>query len=470
MRRRRLAACLLVGLGLSLAPLPTPAEPYGMSGGRGRPFTIVVRDAPLAEVFEMLSRKEQVNILLGKGVEGSVSVNLFEVSLDEAIRSIADAAGYVAEKRRGTYTIIERGEAGQDSAAGNTIIKTLKVEYSDAESVAEILEKHLSRYGEVTVLPARRLLVVEDLPDFVRRIERLLAEVDRDSRQILIEAKILEITLDDTEKFGIDWMRSFGADDGTATVGVRDLALKTTPGFFFDMMTSDIEIAIDALRDRGRVKTLATPTLLAVEHEKAEVVIGERLGFRVTTTINQITTESVEFLESGVILEFTASVDRAGRIVLEIHPEVSTGTIADGLPSQTTTEVTTKLVADDGQRIFIGGLLKDTESKSRVGIPFLMDIPILGWAFRRNEKILVSTETVVMLTARVVNGETPALAAQKTRLTERNQQYLEEQRQRMERYFGPEPPAPDPDPGEPLAASGEEAEAATAEVPAAPAP
>ena len=389
----------------------------------------------------MLSRKERVNILLGKEVEGSISVNLYEVSVDDAIRAIADAAGYIAERRHGTYVIIDREEAGKDWAQANTIIRSLKIEHSDPEVVAEIVEKHLSRYGEVTVLGSRRLLVVEDLPDFVDRVERLLAEIDGDPRQILIEAKILEITLDDNETFGVDWSHVFGVDDGIATIGVRDLVPAGAPGLFFDLLTSDIEVALNALADKGRVRALATPTLLAMENEEAEVVIGDRLGYRVTTTINQVTTESIEFLESGVILKFTASVDRHGKIVLEIHPEVSTGTIVDGLPSQTTTEVTTKLVAEDGQRVFIGGLMRDSEVRTRVGVPYLMDMPLLGWLFRRDDKVNLSTETVVILTARVLNGREPVLAAEKAELASGAEAQLKARRGQMERYFG-SPSAP----------------------------
>ncbi len=397
-----LGVLVVVGGGDAARAEPEPIE---VSGGHGSPISIVVRKAPVVEVFEMLAREQFVNILLAKGIEGEVSVNLFEVSLDRAVRSIAEAAGFVAERRRGGYMIVARDDAGKDSVESNTIIRAFKVEYSEPSTVSEIVEKQLSRYGEVTTLESRRLLVVEDLPEFVDKIEGLLAEVDRGPQQIMIQAKILEITLDDTESFGIDWARTFDPEDGIGTIGVRGLASAGATGLFFDLMNSDLELAVTALDDKGRVRTLSTPSLLALENEEAEVVIGERLGFRVTTTINEVTTESVEFLETGVILKFTASVDRRGHIVLKIHPEVSTGSITDGLPSQTTTEVTTTLITENGQRVFIAGLLKDTESETHVGIPYVMDVPILGRLFRRTEQRNVNTETVVILTAHVVGDD-----------------------------------------------------------------
>ena len=409
-----LATALALLLGFAAPAFAEPIRIERPSPGR---VTLVVREAKIEEVFEMLARTERVNVLLHEDVEATVSVNLFDVSIDRAIRSIADAAGHVAERRHGTYVILPREDAGRDSAEGNTEIRSFKVEYSDPERVAELVEKHLSRYGEVTVLADRKLLVVEDLPDFQRRIAALLEEIDREPNLIFIEAKVLEVQLDEDETIGVDWVTTFEK----GAVGVRDLAFADAPGLFFDLLTTDLEIQLEALNEKGRVRTLSSPTLLAVEHEEAEVVIGDRLGFRVTTTINQVTTESVEFLESGVILRFTASVDREGRIVLDIHPEVSNGFILDGLPQQRTTEVTTRLRARDGQTAFIAGLIRDSETDVRTGIPYAMDIPILGRAFERTETVDVNTETVVLLTARIVDRAADAYPAaiEQTESTER---------------------------------------------------
>ena len=128
----RWASRVLIWIVLAVwcAPQSRAASPVEISGGGGHPITVIARHTPIAEVYEMLSRKEQVSVLIGKGVAGSISVTLFNVSLDQAMRSIAEAAGYVAERRRRSWVIMTREEAGQDSANGNTIVRTLKVEYS----------------------------------------------------------------------------------------------------------------------------------------------------------------------------------------------------------------------------------------------------------------------------------------------------------------------------------------------------
>ncbi len=431
------------------APQSWAASPVEISGGGGRPISIIARDTAIAEVYEMLSRKEQVSVLIGKGVAGSISVTLFNVSLDQAMRSIAEAAGYVAERRRLSWMIMTREEAGQDSANGNTIVRTLKVEYSDPQAISDILAKHQSRYGEITVFPDRRMLVVEDLPDFVLRMERMVAEIDREPEQILIEAKILEITLDENDLYGVDWAQLVTHDDGSGTFGVRGQTSTGTSGFFLEVISPSFEGALNALAEKGRVRTLSTPSLLALEHEEAEVLIADRLGFRVTTTINEVTTESVEFLESGVILRFRASVDQLGRIRLDIHPEVSTGTISDGLPNQRTAEVTTTLLVADGEKIFIGGLLKDTVTQSRSGVPFLMDLPLLGLLFSKREEVSVTTETVVVVTAYVAGRDRQRVSAEKTGALQPIEEELLEERKEKEQNFSP-PPSPPPASPEPL--------------------
>ena len=382
------------------------APPPAARAPREERFNVNFRATPIEEVFDMLSRKDGTNIILSKGVTGSVSVNLYNVTVKEAIYRVAQAAGFWVEERGADYVIL-----GADYPGVGTQIKTFKVQYSDVRQVAEIIAKYVSRQGKVTPLIGRRLIVVEDVPGFAERIARLLEELDVPPRQVLIEAKILEVALDDTETLGINWRNVFG---GTATTGTRGnfgtsgLAQGTptapSPGFFFSIIMNDrLEAFFSALATRGRVRTLATPKLLALENQEAKTVIGDSTGYKVTTTINLVTSESVQFLESGVILKVTPSVDERGRVLMRVHPEVSSATLSGGIPSKKSTEVTTELVCDDGQSVFIGGLIKTGSSRERDGVPGAMDAPFLGWLFRNKTESVTHTETIVIITPYVVN-------------------------------------------------------------------
>lgn len=393
----------LYNLQRSIIILITLLLSVSISAKESQNISLTFHDVEISEAMEMLSIKERVNIVLAKGVTGTISVNLYNVTIRQAILSIADAAGYAVEYRNGSFFIITREESGKYASSGLTQIRAFKVEYSDTSVVEQILETYLSEYGKITNLASRRMLVVEDLPSFINRIETILAEIDQRPKQIFIEAKILEISLRDSESFGFDWTKIFSSDGGTGLGGTRGLSNPISPGLFFDLVTPNIEVALDTLFTRGRLRTLSTPKLLALEDQEAEVVIGDRLGFRVTTTINQITSETIEFLESGVILRVKPSVDGQGRIMLSIHPEVSTGRVEDGIPNQVTTEVTTQMLVEDGQTVFIGGLIRRSLDQNSEGVPVLGDIPLLGRVFSNRSDSSLNTETVVMITPHIVD-------------------------------------------------------------------
>lgn len=369
--------------------------------------TLNFRESPIQEVFEILSRKDKVNIILDKTVTGVVSINLYGISVRDAIYRVAAAAGYVVELRNGDYFILERKDAGLDHPSGSMQLRTFKVQYSDPKQVAEILTKYLSRYGKITPLNDRRMIVIEDTPEFLERVSKLLQELDAEPKQVLIEAKVLEITLDDGEIYGVDWTKTFGSAAGAnGKFGTSGLALGSVaapaPGLFFSLTNKNLELFLEAKATKNRVRTLSSPRLLAMENQEATANIGDKTGYKVTTTTTTGTSESVQFLETGVILRVTPSVDQQGRVLLKVHPEVSSVTLNAGIPGKKTTEVTTELLCEDGQSVFIGGLIKKRSSNDMVGVPLLSSIPFLGHLFSRTEEMVNNIETVVIITPRIV--------------------------------------------------------------------
>lgn len=362
--------------------------------------TISVRDTEIAEVIEMIARQQRVNVLLPGKVTGEISLNLYDVPVEQALAAVANAGGFALEKRGSSYFLINHDEVGRYASGDVTELKWYDLNYVDGAKVKETVESYLSRYGKVSFVENRNLLVVEDSPEFLRRIDALIKAVDRRPRQVMIEARILEVTLNDDENLGIDWRDVFQGQDGTGSYGTRGfVGAPDAAGFFFTLETPNVTAALNALKDEGRLRTLSTPKLVALEKQEASVVIGDRRGYQVTTTINQVTTESIEFLESGVILRVTVEIDEDGRILMSVHPEVSTGAVdANGIPSQTTTEVTTNLLIPSGETVFIGGLIKKSETQQRQSVPVLNRVPVVRRLFAGTENSQITTETVVLIT------------------------------------------------------------------------
>lgn len=379
----------------------------------GPRLTMGMRDASLNEVMEMLARQYRINILLADDVDAEVSFSLYDVNVDDAVRSIASAAGYMVEKRQQTYFILPEDQAGKTPNSNFTIVRAMPIRYTDAAELETKLSDYLSDFGNITALPDRGMLMVEDQPGYVYRIATLIEELDRRPQQVLIEAKLLEISLSDEESFGIDWQSFFSLANGEANAGLQGVGNPGTSGdtgFFFNILDSDYEVAIRALERDGRVRNLASPKVVTLENKEAEVIIGDRQGYSVTTTINQVTSETVEFLESGVILRVTPTVDENGEILLTIHPEVSNGIVDEnGLPSQTTTELTTQFLVPSGRSIFIGGLMRHSMTEAEAGIPILGKIPGLRWAFGSRSRTNQNTETVVVITPRLLDDTFAAM-------------------------------------------------------------
>ena len=403
-----------------VAPAVTPTAPLGPSlrvttpspalkeAGNGR-ITLDFRALPIEEVFDLLSRRDKVNIILSKGVTGPVSVKLYNVTVNQAIHAVASAAGYWVEMRNSDYIIVGK-ETNLDITGAQTLIKTFTVQYSDVKQVADLLTRYASRYGKITPLIGRKLVVVEDLPRYVERMEKLLGQLDIQPKQIMIEARILEVTLDESERFGIDWKKIFGSPPANVagSLGTSGLTTGTvtapSQGFFFSVMHKNLTVYFDALASAGRVRTLSTPKLLALENQESKVIIGDSTGYKVTTTINLVTTESVQFLESGVILRVIASVDQGGRVQLKVQPEVSTASLTAGIPSKKSTQVTTELICEDGQSIFIGGLMRARSNTERNGVPVLRDMPLIGNLFSNSSEATATAETVVIITPYIIRG------------------------------------------------------------------
>ena len=406
-------------------------------------ISMTMKDADLADVMDMISREQRVNIFVSSDSNEQVSFSLYDMQLPDAIRAISNAAGLAVEHYEGNYFIVDRDEAGKYAPDSLTAVRSFELQYVKVDEIQSLLEPYLSEYGEITIFTEKNIFLVEDTPEFLRRTAALVRTIDVQPTQILIEAKILEVTLTDDDSYGLDWTKFFSSEGGDGTFGTRGLGNDSSPGLFFDFANDNIEIALDALTSQGRVRTLSSPKLLAVEGQESSVIIGDRRGYSVTTTINQVTTESIEFLESGVILRVTPSVDASGEVMMDIHPEVSTGIInpLTGIPSQTTTEVTTRMIVPDGQTIFVGGLIKHSIEESKSGVPVLGRIPGVGRLFSNRENNLTNTETVVLITPTVLTAGAKTIDDRTIEviddMEERQNSHIEALDDEMDLFFGP---------------------------------
>jgi type II secretory pathway component GspD/PulD (secretin) len=187
-------------------------------------------------------------------------------------------------------------------------------------------------------------------------------------------------------------------------------------------------MAIDALQEKTKVNTLSTPKILAIHGRAAKVQVGGKQGYKVTTTNVGVATESIEFIDTGTVLEITPYIDDNNHILLKVEPSITSADVEEGIPVTQTTYVSTWLMAEDGETVFIGGLIRNTESKTREMIPCLGGTPGVGFLFGRTETELDKSELVVLITPTIVDSDTRQVSMEPAEKTKK-----------MEEHFGDKP-------------------------------
>jgi type IV pilus assembly protein PilQ len=249
-------------------------------------------------------------------------------------------------------------------------------------------------------------IVVEDSPNHVFRVERYIGEIDVPPRQVQIQAYILEVVLKDNLQHGVNFEEIIKIAGNTATlqtVGFADP--KAAKAFLAKIDGKNFDALLESLQTMTDAKTLADPKITVISGQLAHIQIGEKLGYMDTTTQTETAaTQSVKFLELGVMLDVTPRITAANQVVMTVKPKISSGRINPDteLPEEENAELTTNVMLEDGQGMVIGGLIKEKDSDIQNKIPFFGDLPYLGMLFQERKKEQERTEVIIALLPRVL--------------------------------------------------------------------
>jgi type II secretory pathway component GspD/PulD (secretin) len=389
------------------------------------------KDMPIKDALRMLAQMYQKNIVPSAAVDGIVTVtNLYDVTFEEAMQAILGTNKY--EVKGNFIKVYTNEEFMQDKDRFEHAMITLYYINSDeAVKLAEPLLSEFGKLGATTAAPTEMeagksgdtlavhdRLVVSDYPENIERIRGVLAEVDTEPLQVLLEVTIMNASLTETSAFGIDWTNipglEFTNDDGVdLTNGVSQFAGTLSVGISID----DVIGLITASETIFDVTVMANPKILALNKQAGKIIIGSEDGYLDTTSQNQSgsTTQSVAFLETGTILHFRPFIGRDGMIRIELEPEQSDGSVATVgandaglggtvLPSKDQTKVLTNVLVKDGQTIVLGGLFQEKTNMSRGQTPILGDIPVLGELFKDTTDESIRTELIVLVTPHIISS------------------------------------------------------------------
>jgi type II secretory pathway component GspD/PulD (secretin) len=376
------------------------------------PIALNLPDTDVRQVLEMLGREGSVNILVSSSVQGKVRANLQGMTFDEALDAVLRLADLVAH-REGNNIFVYPAEK---VPGADRVWKVCPLNYISAEDVQKsitAMKGLLSPVGSVWATqtdPAdnrktQEAIVVEDTPESAARVQRYVEEIDVPARQVLIQAYVLEVSLKDDLQHGVNFEEIIKVAGNTATLQTLGFANpKATQAFFFKIDGKNFDALVESLRTVTDAKTLAQPKLLVLNGQTAHIQVGEQLGYIDTTTqTTTAATQSVKFLDLGVVLDVTPRISVDGQITMNVNPQVSSGRINPDteLPEKETTEVKTDVRLEDGQGMVIGGLIREKDSDIQHKIPILGDLPYMGMLFQERKKEQERTEVIVALLPRI---------------------------------------------------------------------
>ncbi|MDD4888519.1 MAG: secretin and TonB N-terminal domain-containing protein [Phycisphaerae bacterium] len=445
------------------------------SGGGDVIQELHFRDLDLASALRMVTMQTRDNVVLSGKVDGSqkVEANLYNVTFDQVLDSILTPLGLAYVRKENFIYVYTKKEMEELTKAAKAVASTVfKLHYITAADASVMIKPLLSPLGQVSATAAAvtgiesgsastggnsyatdDALVVTDSPENLQVIGKVLKELDVRPRQVLVEATILNATLDETNALGIDFNTLGGIDfaslggasssgsggtggtggsssSGTATPSYPsgsskvdgDLARtdfnKTTfnaktdflqdfapGGFSFGIVTNNVAAFVRALEQVTDTTVVANPKVLALNKQRGEVIVGRRDGYLTTIRTETESYQKVEFLETGVQLRFRPFIAEDGYVRMELHPGDSSGSItAANLPTEETTEVTTNLIVKDGHTVVIGGLFRESTKAARSQVPWLGNIPYAGVLFRTRSDTVKREEVIILLTVHIIEN------------------------------------------------------------------
>ncbi len=265
-------------------------------------------------------------------------------------------------------------------------------------------------------------LLVRGTAKEYKKIKSALRELDKQPLQVLLEATIAEVSLENELNYGIQWF--FGSGDSSAAL--NNISPRPLPGFpgdfsgFSGLLSSGkVRVLIDALNDVSDVNVISSPQVLVLDNQTAQLEVGDEVpiltqvaeGFNTDDRI----VSSIEYNQTGVILNVTPRVNASGLVVLDIEQEVSdvvrTTSSTINAPTFAQRRIGTSVAVGSDQTVVLGGLIEDSIEEGTAGIPYLKDIPWLGFLFGRTLEITERTELLVLITPKVLTNQGEAVAA-----------------------------------------------------------
>ncbi len=402
----------------------------------GEKIALDFYNTDIKNVFRILREVSGKNFAIDQDVKGSVTLTLeHPVPWDQVMDLILkmNQLGMVYEQdiiRIGTLSTLKKeqklridrkradAKAREEAKALQPLItEYIAVNYSNASSeILPHIQNILSKNRGMAAVDQRNNQIINtDVAQKIKEARKLVKRIDKVTPQVIIEARVVEVSNQFSKELGIEW----GADSGPGELDLFDLSstgnmamnfpaagASSSIGFNFSRLTGVpfvLNARLNALETTGEGKILSAPKIVTLDNKKARIKQGLEWAYLERDDAGG---SSVKFKNIDLLLEVTPHVTPDNRISLSIYiTKNDIASVTDGVPSLSTNEAETELLVNDGDTLVIGGIIKSTRTSGESAFPVLSKIPILGWLFKSQSKSDQSNELLIFITPRIVQLE-----------------------------------------------------------------
>jgi len=402
----------------------------------GEKIALDFYNTDIKNVFRILREVSGKNFAIDQDVKGSVTLTLeHPVPWDQVMDLVLkmNQLGMVYEQdiiRIGTLSTLKKeqklrvdrkradAKAREEAKALQPLItEYIPVNYSNASSeILPHIQSILSKdRGKAAVDQRNNQIIITDVAQKIQEARKLVKRIDKVTPQVIIEARVVEVSNQFSKELGIEW----GADSGPGELDLFDLSstgnmamnfpaagASSSIGFNFSRLTGVpfvLNAKLNALETTGDGKILSAPKIVTLDNKKAKIKQGLEWAYLERDDAGG---SSVKFKNIDLLLEVTPHVTPDNRISLSIYiTKNDIASVTDGVPSLSTNEAETELLVNDGDTLVIGGIIKSTRTSGESAFPVLSKIPILGWLFKSQSKSDQSNELLIFITPRIVQLE-----------------------------------------------------------------
>jgi type IV pilus assembly protein PilQ len=393
----------------------------------GRKVTLEFSDADIRKIFQLIAEVSNLNFLISDDVTGTISIKLVNVPWDQALDVILDTKG-LGMLREGNIVQIKpkskmQSQSDEELAAKRARERGMElhteifdVNYAAVLDIATQFNTLKSERGVISTDARTNRVIVKDIATAIDDMRMLLKNLDTPEKQVMIEARIVEASNSFVRNLGVQWGIHY--TDGSASIaGINRLdtgfgGLVTPPptsgtsgpgaavGMSFGKLTSNIQLdlRLSAAVTADQIKIISTPRVVTLNNKPAKISQGASIPYQTTSAEGTKT----EFVEAALTLEVTPHITSDGSIGMKI--KASNNSAGTGSPPPINKkEATTELLVKNGETTVIGGIYVDSETDNDQGVPYLSDIPLLGWLFKSNTHTKVKNELLIFITPKIVS-------------------------------------------------------------------